>query len=168
MRTALYYIGIGLILVLFLNSSGPNLDTFIPGNPWEHYCKYELHKHPFHTNEKEYNYFLDTFTSTDKYEQIMERYMLTQGKFLISYQIFDNIQVNNIGQTHVREILKDTQAFTINYRTEQIRDYLRYPGEELIPEHLHMINALKEIQNYWNLTSEKVIITDIIPIPQPG
>ena len=80
MRTALYYIGIGLILVLFLNSSGPNLDTFIPGNPWEHYCKYELHKHPFHTNEKEYNYFLDTFTSTDKYEQIMEIYanMLTQ------------------------------------------------------------------------------------------
>lgn len=168
MRTALYYIGIGLILVLFLNSSGPNLDTFIPGNPWEHYCKYELHKHPFHTNEKEYNYFLDTFTSTDKYEQIMWRYMLTQGRFLISYQIFDNIQVNNIGQTHVREILKDTQAFTINYRTEQIRirNYLRYPGEELISEHLHMINALKEIQNYWNLTSEKVIITDIIPIPQ--
>lgn len=83
--------------------------------------------------------------------------MLTQGKFLISYQIFDNIQVNNNGQTHVREILKDTQAFTINYRTEQIRDYLKYPGEELIPEHLHMINALKEIQNYWNLTSEKVI-----------
>lgn len=72
-------IGIGLILVLFLlvlflNSSGPNLDTFIPGNPWEHYCKYELHKHPFHTNEKEYNYFLDTFTSTDKYEQIIEIY----------------------------------------------------------------------------------------------
>lgn len=91
--------------------------------------------------------------------------MLTQGRFLISYQVFDNIPVNNIGQTHVREILKDTQAFTINYRTEQIRDYLRYPGEELIPEHLHMINALKEIQNYWNLTSEKVIITDIIPIP---
>lgn len=166
MRTVLYYIGLGLILVLFLNSSGPNLDTFIPGNPWEHYCKYELHKHPFHTNEKEYNYFLDTFTSTDKYEQIW-RYMLTQGRFLISYQVFDNIPVNNIGQTHVREILKDTQAFTINYRTEQIRDYLRYPGEELIPEHLHMINALKEIQNYWNLTSEKVIITDIIPIPQP-
>lgn len=89
--------------------------------------------------------------------------MLTQGKFLISYQIFDNIQVN----THMREILRDTQAFTINYRTEQIRDYLKYPGEELVSEHLHMNNALKEIQNYWNLTSEKVIITDIIPIPQP-
>lgn len=41
--------------------------------------------------------------------------MLTQGRFLISYQIFDNIQVNNIGQTHVREILKDTQAFTFSY-----------------------------------------------------
>lgn len=35
--------------------------------------------------------------------------MLTQGRFLISYQVFDNIPVNNIGQTHVREILKDTQ-----------------------------------------------------------
>lgn len=69
--------------------------------------------------------------------------MLTQGRFLISYQVFDNIQVNNNGQTHVREILKDTQAFTFSYRTEQIRDYLRYPGEELIPEHLHMINAIK-------------------------
>lgn len=87
--------------------------------------------------------------------------MLTQGRFLISYQVFDNIPVNNIGQTHVREILKDTQAFTFSYRTEQIRDYLKYPGEELISEHLHMINALKEIRNYWNLTSEKVIITDI-------
>lgn len=43
----------------------------------------------------------------------------------------------------------------------------KVPLEELIPEHLHMINALKEIQNYWDLTSERVIITDIIPIPQP-
>lgn len=65
--------------------------------------------------------------------------MLTQGKFLISYQIFDNIQVNNIGQTHVREILKDTQAFTINYRTEQIRDkpiptgYTSEPRRSSIP-----------------------------------
>lgn len=56
------------------NTDTYDLDTFIPGNPWEHYCKYELHKHPFHTNEKEYNYFLDTFTSTDKYEQIMKIY----------------------------------------------------------------------------------------------
>ena len=94
--------------------------------------------------------------------------MLTQGRFLISYQVFDNIQVNNIGQTHMREILRDTQTFTFSYRTEQIRDYLKYPGEELVSEHLHMNNALKEIQNYWDLTSEKVIITDIIPIPQPG
>lgn len=44
--------------------------------------------------------------------------MLTQGRFLISYQVFDNIPVNNNGQTHVREILKDTQAFTFSYRTE--------------------------------------------------
>lgn len=95
--------------------------------------------------------------------------VIVEGSYIqgIFHSLFDNIPVNNIGQTHVREILKDTQAFTFSYRTEQIRDYLRYPGEELIPEHLHMINALKEIQNYWNLTSEKVIITDIIPIPQP-
>lgn len=64
--------------------------------------------------------------------------MLTQGRFLISYQIFDNIQVNNIGQMHMREILRDTQTFTLNYRTEQIRDYLKYPGEELVSEHLHI------------------------------
>lgn len=70
--------------------------------------------------------------------------MLTQGKFLISYQIFDNIQVNNIGQTHMREILRDTQTFTLNYRTEQIRDYLKYPGEELVSEHLHMNNPMKK------------------------
>lgn len=57
--------------------------------------------------------------------------MLTQGRFLISYQVFDNIPVNNIGQTHVREILKDTQAFTINYRTEQIRDYLSHDNHGL-------------------------------------
>ena len=81
--------------------------------------------------------------------------MLTQGRFLISYQIFDNIPVNNIGQTHVREILKDTQAFTFSYRTEQIRDYLRYPGEELIPEHLHMINALKESRTIGILPQKK-------------
>jgi hypothetical protein len=65
--------------------------------------------------------------------------MLTQGRFLISYQVFNNIPVNNNGQTHVREILKDTQAFTFSYRTEQIRDYLKYPGEELIPEHQDII-----------------------------
>lgn len=65
--------------------------------------------------------------------------MLTQGRFLISYQVFDNIQVNNIGQTHVREILKDTQAFTFSYRTEQIRDkpiptgYTSEPRRSSIP-----------------------------------
>lgn len=74
--------------------------------------------------------------------------MLTQDRFLISYQVFDNIPVNNIGQTHVREILKDTQAFTINYRTEQIRDYLRYPGEELIPEHLHILDIRDVLKSY--------------------
>lgn len=65
--------------------------------------------------------------------------MLTQGRFLISYQVFDNIQVNNNGQTHVREILKDTQAFTINYRTEQIRDYLRYQGYTQILYHCQIL-----------------------------
>lgn len=81
--------------------------------------------------------------------------MLTQGRFLISYQVFDNIPVNNNGQTHVREILKDTQAFTFSYRTEQIRDYLKYPGEELISEHLHMINALKESRTIGILLQKK-------------
>lgn len=74
MRTALYYIGLGLILVLFLNSSGPNSDIFIPGNPWEHYCKYELHKHPFHTNEREYNYFLDRWSGDDEYQYLYDYY----------------------------------------------------------------------------------------------
>lgn len=52
--------------------------------------------------------------------------MLTQGRFLISYQIFDNIQVNNIGQTHVREILKDTiSRFQAQYNIQDINPYLQ-------------------------------------------
>lgn len=52
--------------------------------------------------------------------------MLTQGKFLISYQIFDNIQVNNIGQTHVREILKGTiSRFQAQYNIQEINPYLQ-------------------------------------------
>lgn len=74
MRTALYYIGIGLILALFLNSSGPNLDTFIPGNPWEHYCKYELHKHPSQATEDQYDYFLDRWSGDDEYQYLYDYY----------------------------------------------------------------------------------------------
>lgn len=52
--------------------------------------------------------------------------MLTQGRFLISYQIFDNIQVNNIGQTHVREILKGTiSRFQAQYNIQEINPYLQ-------------------------------------------
>lgn len=52
--------------------------------------------------------------------------MLTQGRFLISYQIFDNIQVNNIGQTHVREILKNTiSRFQAQYNIQEINPYLQ-------------------------------------------
>lgn len=82
--------------------------------------------------------------------------MLTQGRFLISYQVFDNIQVNNIGQTHVREILKDTQAFTINYRTEhqdiividlkkQLKSFIqdKDQAEEMITQYTCYYNALK-------------------------
>lgn len=52
--------------------------------------------------------------------------MLTQGRFLISYQVFDNISVNNIGQTHVREILKDTiSRFQAQYNIQEINPYLQ-------------------------------------------
>ena len=52
--------------------------------------------------------------------------MLTQGRFLISYQVFDNIPVNNIGQTHVREILKDTiSRFQAQYNIQEINPYLQ-------------------------------------------
>lgn len=52
--------------------------------------------------------------------------MLTQGRFLISYQVFDNIQVNNNGQTHVREILKDTiSRFQAQYNIQEINPYLQ-------------------------------------------
>lgn len=89
--------------------------------------------------------------------------MLTKGKFLVSYQVF--IQVNNIGPMPVHEILRYTQPFTLTYITGQIRDYLRYPGEDLRPEHLHTVQAIKNVRDYWNLISEKILITDIIPIP---
>jgi hypothetical protein len=52
--------------------------------------------------------------------------MLTQGRFLISYQVFDNIPVNNNGQTHVREILKDTiSRFQAQYNIQEINPYLQ-------------------------------------------
>lgn len=45
--------------------------------------------------------------------------MLTQGRFLISYQVFDNN-----GQTHVREILKDTiSRFQAQYNIQEINPY---------------------------------------------
>lgn len=71
MRTKLIILS-SIVMALIVMAFPTN--KFQPKTVWEHYCKYELHKHPFHTNEKEYNYFLDTFTSTDKYEQIMEIY----------------------------------------------------------------------------------------------
>lgn len=88
--------------------------------------------------------------------------MLTQGRFLISYQVFDNIQVNNIGQTHVREILKDTQAFTINYRTEQIRDYLRYYGWEPKEEDLEEIISHT---SYFNINVDDAIY-EVLTMPR--
>lgn len=90
--------------------------------------------------------------------------MLTQGKFLVSYQVF-NIPVKHIGQMPVLEVIRNTQPFTLTYRTEQIRPYLRYPGEDLRPEHLHTVQAIKNVRDYWNIISEKILITDIIPIP---
>lgn len=85
--------------------------------------------------------------------------MLTQGRFLISYQVFDNIPVKNNGQTHVREILNDTQAFTINYRTEQIRDYLKYPGEEIISHTSYFdINIDDAIYEVLTMPREKITI----------
>lgn len=52
--------------------------------------------------------------------------MLTQGRFLISYQVFDNIPVNNNGQTHVREILKGTiSRFQAQYNIQEINPYLQ-------------------------------------------
>lgn len=82
--------------------------------------------------------------------------MLTQGRFLISYQVFDNIPVNNIGQTHVREILKDTQAFTFSYRTEhqdiividlkkQLKSFIqdKDQAEEMITQYTCYYNAIK-------------------------
>lgn len=48
--------------------------------------------------------------------------MLTQGRFLISYQVFDN----NNGQTHVREILKGTiSRFQAQYNIQEINPYLQ-------------------------------------------
>lgn len=52
--------------------------------------------------------------------------MITQGRFLISYQVFDKIPVNNNGQTHVREILKGTiSRFQAQYNIQEINPYLQ-------------------------------------------
>lgn len=97
--------------------------------------------------------------------------MLTQGRFLISYQVFDNIQVNNIGQTHVREILKDTQAFTINYRTEQNKR-VQTKIKEIIYNNLYdtLIDELKgtisRFQAQYNIQEINPYLQDILQNPE--
>lgn len=53
--------------------------------------------------------------------------MLTQGRFLISYQVFDNIPVNNNGQTHVRIILYNTKGYPGLYLQLSNRTNKRLP-----------------------------------------
>lgn len=81
--------------------------------------------------------------------------MLTQGRFLISYQVFDNIPVNNNGQTHVREILKDTQLYlqlTPEHQDIIVIDLKKHlksfiqdkdQAEEMITQYTCYYNAIK-------------------------
>lgn len=96
--------------------------------------------------------------------------MLTQGRFLISYQVFDNIPVNNNGQTHVREILKDTQAFTFSYRTKQ-----RSPNQkikEIIYNNLYdtlideLKNTISRFQAQYNIQEINPYLQDILQNPE--
>lgn len=97
--------------------------------------------------------------------------MLTQGKFLISYQIFDNIQVNNIGQTHVREILKDTQAFTIRQIPLEQNKEVQTKIKEIIYNNLYdtLVDELKgtisRFQAQYNIQEINPYLQDILQNP---
>ena len=41
---------------------------------------------------------------------------------------------------------------------------MRYGGEEVIWEDVDMINGVKEMEKYWNVSWEKVMIRDMIGI----
>lgn len=97
--------------------------------------------------------------------------MLTQGRFLISYQVFDNIPVNNNGQTHVREILKDTQAFTFSYRTEQNKE-VQTKIKEIIYNNLYdtlideLKNTISRFQAQYNIQEINPYLQDILQNPE--
>ena len=57
-----------------------------------------------------------------------------------------------MGERDVGEIVKDSEGFRMNYGREEIRDQVRYGGEEVIGEDVDMINGVKEMENYWNVS----------------
>ena len=48
--------------------------------------------------------------------------MVREGRFVIWYEVLDNIGVNNMGERDVGEIVKDSEGFRMNYGREEIRD----------------------------------------------
>lgn len=98
--------------------------------------------------------------------------MLTQGRFLISYQVFDNIQVNNIGQTHVREILKDTQAFTIRQIPLKQNKEVQTKIKEIIYNNLYdtlmdeLKSTISRFQAQYNIQEINPYLQDILQNPE--
>lgn len=83
--------------------------------------------------------------------------IITVNEYPIGWEWLDNVPLEDFNW--LIEIFStmtdDTDTYDFaTFDKEATNGEPPYPGEELIPEHLHMINALKEIQNYWNLTSE--------------
>lgn len=93
-------------------------------------------------------------------------YMLTKGKFLVSFEV----------PGHTKEYTEGfTEEMVIPYRTEELNPYLRYPNQEINNNHLHSEHIRLQIReilqiplsditpNRYNITTMKK--KDLIYIP---
>lgn len=83
-------------------------------------------------------------------------YMLTKGKFLVSFEV----------PGHTKEYTEGfTEEMVIPYRTEELNPYLRYPNQEINNNHLHSEHIGLQIREILQIPLRDITIIDIISLP---
>lgn len=82
--------------------------------------------------------------------------MLTKGKFLVSFEV----------PGHTKEYTEGfTEEMVIQYRTEELNPYLRYPNQEINKNHLHSEFIRLRLRGILQIDLSDITIIDIIPLP---